>query len=246
MPSPYMQQYCSHGSMARSPEQMMYGQSPSQHQQQPLSQLLRHSKTDPSLSSNLAQFVPGNEVPFKVSKHFGSSRTVNQMSQQQQQQYPGHYHSGQHYQMYGGQMASAGPSNYGMPGAAEANMYATNNKLVHRHHFPNSGVHPYLMQHMCSCPTGSQIISPTSPTSSSFRNRMYGHFPKDQNITFEAPELSEETLLDKVHNETLAKLNFILALVDSIFELINSISSPMSVLSESIANEVRHRRSAFC
>ena len=81
-------------------------------------------------------------------------------------------------------------------------------------------------------------MSPSSPTSSSFRNRMFGHYAKDQNITFEAPELSEETLLDKGHNETLAKLNFVLALVDSIFEFINSISSPMSVLSESIANEV--------
>jgi len=51
--------------------------------------------------------------------------------------------------------------------------------------------------------------------------------------------LSEETILDKAHNETLAKLNFVIALVDIIFEFINGFSSPINVLSESAINEVR-------
>lgn len=232
----------------------------------PLSQqLLRHSKTDPSLSSHLTHYLPSGDGALKT--HFGSSRTVNQMNAAYQQQCSHGAHG------------AAGPcghfsgQQYGMSTPSTAADVGNNNRLVHRHHFPNSAAaHPYLtMQaHMCSCCTtgaaqggpnngagvtgGSQIISPSSPTSSSFRNyrgnyyggqqhhghHHYGAPAEQQNtITFEAPgELSEETLLDKGHNETLAKLNFVLALVDSIFEYINSISSPMAVLSESIASDV--------
>ncbi|XP_071041475.1 serine/threonine-protein kinase unc-51 isoform X5 [Parasteatoda tepidariorum] len=50
------------------------------------------------------------------------------------------------------------------------------------------------------------------------------------------PELPEETLLEKEHNDTLAKLNFVSALVKCILELAKTRSSPLSsALSSSIA-----------
>ncbi|XP_037933430.1 serine/threonine-protein kinase ULK2 [Teleopsis dalmanni] len=46
--------------------------------------------------------------------------------------------------------------------------------------------------------------------------------------TFHAPELSEETLMDREHNETLSKLNFVLALTDCIQEVADSRCAPLS------------------
>ena len=64
-------------------------------------------------------------------------------------------------------------------------------------------------------------------------------------VMFEAPELPEETLLDREHNETLAKLNFVLALVDCILELAQSKASPLSVLTESVNKENKEVRLCF-
>lgn len=47
-------------------------------------------------------------------------------------------------------------------------------------------------------------------------------------ISFTAPELAEEVLMEKEHNETVNKLNFVLALVECIIELAHSRSSPLS------------------
>lgn len=52
----------------------------------------------------------------------------------------------------------------------------------------------------------------------------------DQGITFYAPELPAETLLDREHNETLAKLNFVLALTDCILEVADLRCAPLSAL----------------
>jgi serine/threonine-protein kinase ULK2 len=54
----------------------------------------------------------------------------------------------------------------------------------------------------------------------------------DTNIIndFAAPELPAETLLDRDHNETLAKLNFVLALTDCILEVANARCAPLSAL----------------
>lgn len=52
-------------------------------------------------------------------------------------------------------------------------------------------------------------------------------------ITFVAPELPEETLLEKEHNETLAKLNFVLALSNCVLELAASRATPLSALMDS-------------
>ncbi|KAK2144674.1 hypothetical protein NP493_4147g00003 [Ridgeia piscesae] len=54
-------------------------------------------------------------------------------------------------------------------------------------------------------------------------------------VTFVAPELAEEVLMDKSHNETVSKLSFVLALVECIIDLAQSRSSP---LSESVTEKV--------
>ncbi|KAG8224077.1 hypothetical protein J437_LFUL001154 [Ladona fulva] len=56
-------------------------------------------------------------------------------------------------------------------------------------------------------------------------------------LTFVAPELPEETLLEREHNETLAKLHFVLALVDCIVELAKSRANPLAALTESLTRE---------
>ncbi|XP_004518624.1 serine/threonine-protein kinase unc-51 isoform X2 [Ceratitis capitata] len=53
--------------------------------------------------------------------------------------------------------------------------------------------------------------------------------------TFHAPELSEETLMDREHNETLSKLNFVLALTDCIQEVADSRCAPLSALMPVVA-----------
>lgn len=47
-------------------------------------------------------------------------------------------------------------------------------------------------------------------------------------VFFDAPEMVEETLLSKEHNETVSKLDFVLALVECIIDLARSRSSPLS------------------
>ncbi|XP_023220462.1 serine/threonine-protein kinase ULK2-like [Centruroides sculpturatus] len=76
------------------------------------------------------------------------------------------------------------------------------------------------------------IIDPTPPSHSYLS---FGTSPQnlDSHMLFIAPELPEETLLEKEHNETLAKLNFVLALVDCILDLARSRSTPISALTDS-------------
>lgn len=49
-----------------------------------------------------------------------------------------------------------------------------------------------------------------------FRNYLHNN---EGNVTFLAPALPEETLLHREHNETLAKLNFMLALSQCVVEV---------------------------
>ncbi|XP_060521502.1 serine/threonine-protein kinase ULK2 isoform X2 [Cylas formicarius] len=51
-----------------------------------------------------------------------------------------------------------------------------------------------------------------------------------QPISYTSPELPEETLLEKEHNETLAKINFVLALSNCIIELAAQRAAPISAL----------------
>lgn len=57
---------------------------------------------------------------------------------------------------------------------------------------------------------------------------------EDQTLEFHAPELPAETLLDREHNETLAKLNFVLALTDCIIEVADVRCSPIAALMAAI------------
>lgn len=49
-------------------------------------------------------------------------------------------------------------------------------------------------------------------------------------ITFLAPELPEDTILEKEHNETLAKINFVLALCNCILDLAAQRATPISAV----------------
>ncbi|XP_076269586.1 serine/threonine-protein kinase unc-51-like protein Atg1 isoform X2 [Rhynchophorus ferrugineus] len=51
-----------------------------------------------------------------------------------------------------------------------------------------------------------------------------------QPIAFAGPELPEETLLEKEHNETLAKINFVLALSSCIIDLASQRAAPINAL----------------
>nr|CAD7261333.1 unnamed protein product [Timema shepardi] len=63
--------------------------------------------------------------------------------------------------------------------------------------------------------------------------------PLDGPITFLAPELAAETLLEKEHNETLAKLNFVLALADCVVELSATRAAPLAALTDSLNTSQR-------
>nr|XP_053639461.1 serine/threonine-protein kinase unc-51-like isoform X4 [Cherax quadricarinatus] len=54
-------------------------------------------------------------------------------------------------------------------------------------------------------------------------------------VAFYAPPLHQETLMEREHNETLAKLNFVLALVDCILELARSRAAPITALRQNAA-----------
>ncbi|XP_037780307.1 serine/threonine-protein kinase unc-51-like [Penaeus monodon] len=57
----------------------------------------------------------------------------------------------------------------------------------------------------------------------------------DDTVAFYAPPLHQETLMEREHNETLAKLNFVLALVDCILELARSRAAPITALRQNAA-----------
>lgn len=79
------------------------------------------------------------------------------------------------------------------------------------------------------------------PTHLSFGQSPYGNpfsTSPHEAVVFEAPELPEETLLDREHNEILAKLNFVKALVDCIIELAESKTNPLTIFTDSNVSEV--------
>lgn len=82
------------------------------------------------------------------------------------------------------------------------------------HHCWSCGQSSPVRMRRNSCGAGIGIDS--SPTNHLFT---YGTSPPKFDGVFVAPELTEETLLEKEHNETLAKLNFVSALVKCILEL---------------------------
>lgn len=68
----------------------------------------------------------------------------------------------------------------------------------------------------------------------------------DHPISFHAPELPAETLLNREHNETLAKLNFVLALTDCILEVADSRCAPLSALMSADAPPITPHAPEHC
>ncbi|KAJ9599082.1 hypothetical protein L9F63_010419, partial [Diploptera punctata] len=102
------------------------------------------------------------------------------------------------------------------------------------------------LQHSPVMPFGTRAM--TLPEISGGYQRLFNDTPApslDGPITFVAPELPEETLLEREHNETLAKLNFVLALSDCVLELAQARAAPLAALTESAAGRQQtegHRR----
>jgi len=62
--------------------------------------------------------------------------------------------------------------------------------------------------------------------------------PQDYDVPhFVPPELPAETLLDRDHNDTLAKLNFAISLVECILNIADSRTSPLSILTEASCHQ---------
>ena len=94
-----------------------------------------------------------------------------------------------------------------------------------------TGCHYHQPQQVTSCCCGHRpATSPSRPISVPFASPPH---MEDSAMTFVPPELPAETLLDKEHNETLAKLNFVLALVECIMDLAEKRENPLTLLTES-------------
>lgn len=65
-------------------------------------------------------------------------------------------------------------------------------------------------------------------------------------FTFHAPDLPVETLLDRSHNETLAKLNFVVALCDCILEVADAKCAPLSALMSAQAATITPHAPQHC
>lgn len=86
------------------------------------------------------------------------------------------------------------------------------------------------MQHAHQMLGQRAFTLPDMGTNGGLRN-IFGSFDtsnsNDTSLTFHAPA---ETLLDRNHNETLAKLNFVLALTDCIVEVADTKCTPLAAL----------------
>ncbi|GFG29073.1 hypothetical protein Cfor_09476 [Coptotermes formosanus] len=92
------------------------------------------------------------------------------------------------------------------------------------------------LQHSPVMPFGTRAMTLPEISGMSGYQRLFNEAPVpplDGPITFVAPELPEETLLEREHNETLAKLNFVLALSDCVMELAQARATPLAALTES-------------
>ncbi|XP_025089780.1 serine/threonine-protein kinase unc-51-like isoform X1 [Pomacea canaliculata] len=95
---------------------------------------------------------------------------------------------------------------------------------------------PSALEHeraISATPRRNSMLMETSPPSS----LMFAASPPNMEgpIMFVAPELSEETLMDEQHNLTMAKLSFVLDLVECILELAEIRGSGCNPLAESVS-----------
>lgn len=98
----------------------------------------------------------------------------------------------------------------------------------------------YVLGHEAACgspfrlPFPGAMLCDSSPTSGNHPFQ-FGASPPNMEgpIFFVAPELPQETLMEREHNETLAKLNFVATLVDCIIDLAKARSTPIAALTKS-------------
>ncbi|XP_034943488.1 serine/threonine-protein kinase unc-51 [Chelonus insularis] len=87
------------------------------------------------------------------------------------------------------------------------------------------------MKHSPVIPFGTRAVTlPEISEAGSFQNFFPELIPSnsdDRPLTFIAPELPEETLLEREHNEILAKLNFVVALCDCVIEVSRTRATPL-------------------
>ena len=95
---------------------------------------------------------------------------------------------------------------------------------------PSCHINSDQFQHHCCC-SNKQL----QPSRGSFDN---SYVLAGGANRFFAPELLEETLLDRDHNETLAKLNFVVALVECIIKLAEHRGNVINILTDSFNKEV--------
>ncbi len=192
--SPLLPAICATAKTAAQVYPQMVGTAPQEHYgyyaPQPSPWILRASKTDPAIATNINVASSASKLAFGSSP--SRALTLNEL------------HQGYSY-----------PEKY---------VYQP-----HRHS-PSTQARPY---HCCFYPYNTPYGNPLSPPS-------HKPQPQHEQIVFQAPDLPEETLLDREHNETLAKLNFVLALVDCILELAETKMSPLSILTDSVSKEVRN------
>ncbi|KAK1133795.1 hypothetical protein K0M31_011583 [Melipona bicolor] len=86
------------------------------------------------------------------------------------------------------------------------------------------------LRHSPVIPFGTRAVTlPEISEAGSFQNLLPEVNPTidDQPLTFFAPELPEETLLEREHNEILAKLNFVVALCECVCEVARTKAGPL-------------------
>ncbi|KAK0086543.1 hypothetical protein PV325_002991 [Microctonus aethiopoides] len=87
------------------------------------------------------------------------------------------------------------------------------------------------LRHSPVIPFGTRAVTlPEISEAGSFQNFFPELIPTstdDRPLTFIAPELPEETLLEREHNEILAKLNFVVALCDCVSEVAKTRAGPL-------------------
>ncbi|KMQ95185.1 serine threonine-protein kinase ulk2-like protein [Lasius niger] len=87
------------------------------------------------------------------------------------------------------------------------------------------------LRHSPVIPFGTRAVTlPEISEAGSFQN-LFPDIPPttidDRPLTFIAPELPEETLMEREHNEVLAKLNFVVALCECVCEVARSRAGPL-------------------
>ncbi|GLV40791.1 Autophagy-related 1 [Carabus blaptoides fortunei] len=100
---------------------------------------------------------------------------------------------------------------------------------------PNNHPENNNMRHTPVIPFGTRAMTlPEITEIGNFQTLFHDAGSVEQHpITFLAPELPEETLLEREHNETLAKLNFVLALSECVLDLATSRAAPLGALTDS-------------